>query len=83
MPSMEGGGVEKNLILIANYISKYKKKVCLITGSSSGIGESIARSFEKEGAKVIITYNSNRKDASKVAASLKTDFFQFLRNLQF
>ena len=27
MPSMEGGGVEKNLILIANYISKYKKSL--------------------------------------------------------
>ena len=35
MPSMEGGGVEKNLILIANYISKYKKKVCLITFDNS------------------------------------------------
>ena len=25
MPSMEGGGVEKNLILIANYISNFTK----------------------------------------------------------
>ena len=31
MPSMEGGGVEKNLILIANYISKYISNVSLIT----------------------------------------------------
>ena len=27
MPSMEGGGVEKNLILIANYISKFRDKL--------------------------------------------------------
>ena len=25
MPSIEGGGVEKNLIIIANYVSKFKK----------------------------------------------------------
>ena len=30
MPSMEGGGVEKNIILIANYLSK-RKEVILIT----------------------------------------------------
>ena len=35
MPSMEGGGVEKNLILVANFISKFKKKVCLITFDDS------------------------------------------------
>ena len=31
MPSMEGGGVEKNLIIIANYISRYIDNVELIT----------------------------------------------------
>ena len=31
MPSMEGGGVEKNLILIANYISNFKENIQLIT----------------------------------------------------
>lgn len=31
MPSMEGGGVEKNLILIANYISKFENNIQLIT----------------------------------------------------
>ena len=31
MPSMEGGGVEKNLILIANYISKFQNNIELIT----------------------------------------------------
>lgn len=31
MPSMEGGGVEKNLIIVANYVSKYIDCVNLIT----------------------------------------------------
>ena len=31
MPSIEGGGVEKNLILIANYFIKKKIKLSLIT----------------------------------------------------
>ena len=31
MPSIEGGGVEKNLILIGNYFSKKLKKVSIIT----------------------------------------------------
>jgi glycosyltransferase involved in cell wall biosynthesis len=31
MPSMDGGGVEKNIIIISNYLSKYIKKIYLIT----------------------------------------------------
>lgn len=31
MPSMEGGGVEKNIIIISNYLSKHIKKIKLIT----------------------------------------------------
>ena len=31
MPSMDGGGVEKNLVLISNYLSNYIKNVTLIT----------------------------------------------------
>ena len=30
-PSIEGGGVEKNLFLIANYLSKKIKKISLIS----------------------------------------------------
>ena len=52
MPSMEGGGVEKNLILIANYISKYKKKVCLITFDDS---------FNKYFDKKILIINARKK----------------------
>ena len=31
MPSMEGGGVEKNIILITNYLSKHLDNISLIT----------------------------------------------------
>ncbi len=31
MPSMEGGGVEKNIIIISNYLTKHRKNLKLIT----------------------------------------------------
>ena len=31
MPSMEGGGVEKNIIIITNYLSKFIDNIELIT----------------------------------------------------
>ena len=34
MPSIEGGGVEKNLFIVSNYFSKKFKNVTLITSSS-------------------------------------------------
>ena len=33
MPSIEGGGVEKNLFLITNYLSKKLNNITLITAS--------------------------------------------------
>ena len=38
---------------------RMQDKVALVTGSSVGIGEAIARRFAKEGAKVAINYKSN------------------------
>ena len=35
MPSIEGGGVEKNLILISNFLCKKFKNVILITSSKN------------------------------------------------
>ena len=31
MPSMDGGGVEKNLIIVSNFLSRYIKNLTLIT----------------------------------------------------
>ena len=49
---------------------KLKNKVCLITGSSRGIGKAIALGFAKEGGHVIVTYRSDRKAAVKTAAEI-------------
>ena len=35
---------------------KLEGKIALVTGSSRGIGESIAEAFSREGASVVVTY---------------------------
>lgn len=46
---------------------RLKDKVCIVTGSSRGIGESIAKGYAEEGAKVVITYVNNKTEAEEVA----------------
>ena len=43
--------------------NKLKGKVAIITGGDSGIGRAVAVAFVKEGAKVVIVYLNEDKDA--------------------
>jgi len=52
---------------------RLKDKVCIVTGSSRGIGESIAKGFAAEGAKVVITYVNNKQDAIDVSQITNSD----------
>ena len=44
----------------------FKNKVVLVTGSSRGIGRSIAIKFAKEGANVIVNYKTSVKEAEAI-----------------
>lgn len=50
---------------------RLKDKVALVTGSSRGVGKSIALAFAKEGAKVMINYTSNEKAANEVLETIQ------------
>lgn len=47
-------------------MKRLENKIALITGSSRGIGKSIALAFGKEGAKVVVCYNARLSEAQKV-----------------
>ena len=53
-----------------------KEKVILITGGSKRIGASIARYFHKKGFKVILHFNSSKKEAE----SLKSDLLSIRKD---
>ena len=48
-----------------------KDKVVLVTGSSSGIGQTTAIRFAKEGAKVVINYRANKKGGEETYDQIK------------
>ena len=52
---------------------KLKDKVCVVTGSSRGIGAAIAEAYHHEGALVAITYRVQQEEALKVAARCGSD----------
>lgn len=45
----------------------------MVTGSSSGIGEAIARSYAREGARVVVTYLSKEAEARKIGDEIGSD----------
>ena len=47
-----------------------KKQTVLITGAGRGLGSDIAKSFHREGAKVIINYRKSFESAQKLAEKL-------------
>ncbi len=46
---------------------RLKGKVCVVTGSSRGIGAAIARAYAREGATVAVTYKSSKEAGEEVA----------------
>ena len=49
---------------------RVNNKVCLITGSSRGIGSAIALTFAKEGADVVVNYQRNKERAEAVVGEI-------------
>ena len=54
-----------------NMTVELKNKVAIVTGGSRGIGSSIALELAKEGANIVINYNSNSEAADKMVAEIK------------
>lgn len=53
---------------------KLEDQIALITGGNRGLGAEIARSFAREGAKVVINYYQNKAQAEDLAAELKARY---------
>jgi len=52
-------------------MDKFKDRVALVTGSTSGIGQQIAKQLLEQGAKVVINYAHNEKNTEETREKLK------------
>ena len=52
-------------------MSSLEGKIALVTGASKGIGSGIALALAKEGATVIVNYNSDKEGANKVIEKIR------------
>lgn len=50
---------------------KLDNKVAIVTGSSRGIGAAIAKTFAREGARVVVNYVQNAEEANRVVEAIK------------
>jgi 3-oxoacyl-[acyl-carrier protein] reductase len=53
-------------------MAKLVGKVAVVTGASKGIGAAVARSFGREGAKVVVNYASDRRGADAVVKDIES-----------
>jgi 3-oxoacyl-[acyl-carrier protein] reductase len=51
---------------------RLKDKVAVVTGSSRGVGRSVALAYGKEGAKVVVNYASSEKAAMEVVEAIQS-----------
>lgn len=50
-----------------------RDRVVLVTGATGGIGRAVTRAFAAEGARVAVTWHSDKDDAERLAAELGAD----------
>lgn len=51
---------------------RLKDKVALVTGSSRGVGRSVALAYGREGAKVVVNYSASEKAALEVVEAIQS-----------
>ncbi|MHA4895605.1 SDR family NAD(P)-dependent oxidoreductase [Pedobacter sp. PWIIR3] len=49
-----------------------RNKIALVTGGSRGLGRNMAISIAKKGIDLVLTYNTNKEEADKVVAEIKS-----------
>ncbi|MDR1535179.1 MAG: SDR family oxidoreductase [Planctomycetota bacterium] len=52
-------------------MGRFQDKIVLVTGAGRGFGASLANAFAREGADVMVHYNSSAKGAEEVAAGVR------------